>query len=70
MVGQYILEECMMEKDGFGNYIKIRPIEINWAKVECSGEDNSHPKVYYRLKVGETKSCEYCGRTWKRIQFT
>ena len=70
MGGQYILEECMMEKDGFGNYIKIRPIEINWAKVECSGEDNSHPKVYYRLKVGETKSCEYCGRTWKRISFT
>ena len=70
MGGQYILEECMMEKDGFGNYIKIRPIEINWAKVECSGEDNSHPKVYYSLKVGETKSCEYCGRTWKRIQFT
>ena len=70
MGGQYILEECMMEKDGFGNYIKIRPIEINWAKVECSGEDNSHPKVYYRLKVGETKSCEYCGRTWTRIKFT
>ena len=70
MGGQYILEECMMEKDGFGNYIKIRPIEINWAKVECTGDDNSHPKVYYRLKVGETKSCEYCGRTWKRIQFT
>ena len=70
MVGQYILEECMMEKDGFGNYIKIRPIEINWAKVECSGEDNSHPKVYYTLRVGETKSCEYCGRTWKRISFT
>ena len=57
----------MMEKDGFGNYIKIRPIEINWAKVECTGDDNSHPKVYYRLKVGETKSCEYCGRTWTRI---
>ena len=60
----------MMEKDGFGNYIQIRPIEIDWAKVECSGEDNSHPKVYYRLKVGETKSCEYCGRTWTRISFT
>ena len=60
----------MMEKDGFGNYIQIRPIEINWAKVECSGEDNSHPKVYYTLRVGETKSCEYCGRTWTRIQFT
>ena len=44
----------MMEKDGFGNYIQIRPIEINWAKVECSGEDNSHPKVYYTLRVGET----------------
>ena len=60
----------MMEKDGFGNTIQIRPIEINWAKVECSGEDNSHPKVYYTLRVGETKSCEYCGRTWKRISFT
>ena len=60
----------MMEKDGFGNHIQIKPIEINWAKVECSGEDNSHPKVYYRLKVGETKSCEYCGRTWKRIKLT
>ena len=70
MGGQYILEECMMEKDGFGNYIKIRPIEINWAKVECTGDDNSHPKVYYTLRVGETKSCEYCGRTWKRIKFT
>ena len=60
----------MMEKDGFGNHIQIKPIEINWAKVECSGEDNSHPKVYYTLRVGETKSCEYCGRTWKRISFT
>ena len=60
----------MMEKDGFGNHIQIKPIEINWAKVECSGEDNSHPKVYYTLRVGETKSCEYCGRTWKRIKLT
>ena len=60
----------MMEKDGFGNYIKIKPIEINWAKVECSGEDNSHPQVYYTLRVNEEKSCEYCGRTWKRISFT
>ena len=60
----------MMEKDGFGNTIQKRIIEINWAKVECTGDDNSHPKVYYQLKVGETKSCEYCGRTWKRISFT
>ena len=58
--------ERNMATDNFGNnYQHI--LEINWAKVECTGSDDSHPKVYYRLKVGETKSCAYCGRTWKRI---
>ena len=56
-----------MPKDCFGNY-SHNPIEIDWSKVECSGTDESHPKVYYRLKVGETKSCGYCNRTWKRIK--
>ena len=56
-----------MPTDLFGNnYHHV--IEINWAKVECSGDDHSHPKVYYSLKINETKSCEYCGRTWKRIK--
>ena len=66
----YISWDARTEKkvptDNFGNnYQHI--IEINWARVECSGDDESHPKVYYSLKEGETKSCEYCGRTWKRI---
>ena len=66
----YISWDARTEKkvptDNFGNnYQHI--IEINWARVECSGDDDSHPKVYYSLKEGETKSCEYCGRTWKRI---
>ena len=70
MVGQYTTEDIRWENkmptDLFGNsYQHI--IEINWARVECSGDDDSHPKVYYSLKEGETKSCEYCGRTWKRI---
>jgi len=56
-------------KDLFGNHSQ-HVIEISWAKVECQGDDYSHPKVYYTLKVNETKSCEYCGRTWKRIKFT
>ena len=67
MGGQYTYEDYMMEKDRFGNYIQIRPIEINWAKVECTGTDNSHPKTTYRLRVGQTKTCKYCGRTWTRI---
>lgn len=46
---------------------KPRPIEIDWAVVECSGQDDSHPKVVYKLKVGETKSCSYCNLWWKRI---
>ena len=58
--------ERNMATDIFGNN-RHYAIEINWSKVECTGTDDSHPKVYYRLKVGETKSCEYCGRTWKRI---
>ena len=66
----YISWDARTEKkvptDNFGNnYQHI--IEINWARVECSGDDESHPKVYYSLKEGETKSCEYCGRSWKRI---
>lgn len=70
MVGQYTTEDIKWENkmptDLFGNnYQHI--LEINWARVECSGDDDSHPKVYYSLKEGETKSCEYCGRTWKRI---
>ena len=70
MGGQYIFvderTEYDMPTDNFGNnYQHI--LEINWAKVECTGTDDSHPKVYYRLKVGETKSCAYCGRTWTRI---
>ncbi len=73
MGGQYISEdertEYGMPTDTFGNnYHHI--IEINWAKVECSGDDHSHPKVYYSLKINEEKSCEYCGRTWKRIKIT
>ena len=47
-----------MSKDSFGNHYN-RVIEIDWAKVECSGQDDSHPKVYYHLKVGETKQCAY-----------
>ena len=39
-------------------------------RVSCMGEHMDHPKVYYTLRVGETKSCEYCGRKWKRISFT
>ena len=70
MGGRYIFVHINMErkmaKDIFGNYTN-HVIEIDWAKVECSGSDDSHPKVYYRLKVNETKSCEYCGLTWKRI---
>ena len=67
MGGQYIYEDYMMEKDRFGNTIQIKPIEINWSKVECTGTDNSHPKTTYRLRVGQTKTCKYCGRTWTRI---
>ena len=70
MGGQYIFVDAMTERkmptDIFGNN-SYHAIQINWSKVECTGTDDSHPKVYYRLKVGETKSCAYCGRTWKRI---
>ena len=55
-----------MATDNFGNN-SYHAIEINGSKVECTGTDDSHPKVYYRLKVGETKSCAYCNRTWTRI---
>ena len=67
MGGQYTYEDYMMEKDRFGNTIQIKPIEINWSKVECTGTDNSHPKITYRLRVGQTKTCTMCGRTWTRI---
>jgi uncharacterized Zn-finger protein len=56
-----------MSKDSFGNYYN-HVIEIDWAKVKCSGQDDSHPTVYYHLKVGETKQCAYCNLTWKRIK--
>jgi uncharacterized Zn-finger protein len=56
-----------MPKDCFGNY-SHHIIEIDWSKVECSGTDDSHPLVYYKLKLNEVKSCGYCNRTWKRIK--
>tara|TARA_Y100001973_G_C5202372_1_gene338831 strand:+ start:2231 stop:2407 length:177 start_codon:yes stop_codon:yes gene_type:complete len=58
-----------MTTDLFGNNYH-RVIEIDRAKVECSGQDFSHPTVYYSLRVGETKKCMYCNLTWKRIKLT
>jgi len=46
---------------------KPKPIKINWDKVSCDG-DKTHPKVYYSLRIGETKECLYCGLTWTRVQ--
>ena len=43
-------------------------IEITANEVICTGEDNSHPKVYYTLNINEVVSCGYCNKKWKRIE--
>ncbi len=43
-------------------------IEITANEVICTGEDNSHPKVYYTLNINEVVSCGSCNKKWKRIE--
>lgn len=43
-------------------------LEVDTNEVICTGEDNSHPKVYYTLKMNEVVSCGYCNKKWKRVE--
>lgn len=52
-------------KDLFGNRT-WQCQDINWEHAECVQEENKCKG--YRLKKGETLTCEKCNHSWHRLK--
>ena len=54
-----------MSKDLFGNNV-FQCQDINWEHAECVQSENKCQG--YKLKQGETLTCEKCNHTWHRLK--